>query len=251
MTAWPVVSPDRSLPPPQTVRCWRVIVDAIDDRVLSALRAIMDEDECARADRFVKASDQRSFTSAHAGLRLLLAAALGRDAQAFRFTHGDVGKPMLSDRAVEFNLSHSGGIVLVALATGIEIGADVEQIRAMRDRPAITREFLHPGEAADLASLPETQAELAFFRCWARKEAVSKALGLGLSLPLNEFRVSCRPDAPPELLSLAGDAEPTKNWSLIDLVEPGPSHVGAIAARHRPLALSCRTLDLATAFAEG
>jgi 4'-phosphopantetheinyl transferase len=250
MTDWPVMSPDRTVPPAQTLRCWRVIVDSIDDRARQELHAILDEDETARASRFVKASDRRSFTAAHAGLRLVLAAALGRDARGFRFTRGDVGKPGLPDCAVEFNLSHSGGIVLIAIASSIEIGADVELIRPMKDRPAITREFLHPGEAADLAALSEAEAELAFFRCWTRKEAVSKALGLGLSLPLNEFRVSCRPGAPAELLHLPPDETPSESWSLIDLPDPGPSHVGAVAARHRPLVLSCRTLDLAKTLAE-
>jgi 4'-phosphopantetheinyl transferase len=251
MTDWPIASLDRDPPPTDTIRCWRVLVDQIDPATEFDLRSVMDDGERMRASRFLHASDRRSFAAAHAGLRLVLAAALGAKCHEFRFGSGLFGKPVLEDGAVEFNLSHSGGVVLIALAKELAIGADVEQIRPLPDRHAIVNNYLHRSEAADLNALPEAEAGLAFFRCWARKEAVTKALGLGLSLPLDRYRVSCRPDMPPELLALEGDDQ-TASWSIID-IDPSPSsiltHFGALAARAKPLEVSCRTLDLEDALA--
>ena len=121
-------------------------------------------------------------------------------------------------------VSNADPAVKAALAKELAIGADVEQIRPLPDRHAIVNNYLHRGEAADLNALPEAEAGLAFFRCWARKEAVTKALGLGLSLPLDRYRVSCRPDMPPELLALEGDDQTSFSWSIID-IDPSPSSI--------------------------
>jgi 4'-phosphopantetheinyl transferase len=241
---WAIARPDPAVPPLRTVWCWRICVGDIQAERAGALRDVLSPGEQVRADRFHRAVDRRNFIAAHAGLRLLLATALGHRDEDVELTQTDTGKPMLVDRTLEFNLSHSGEIVLIALASGLSVGVDVEQPRGLADREAIARRFLHPGEAADLAQLTGRAAELAFFRCWTRKEAVAKALGLGLSLPLDQYRVSCRPDEPARLLHLS-DVEPAAaEWSLIDLV-PGPDYVGALAAPARSITLVCRTLDLA------
>jgi len=233
---------------PRTVWCWRICVGDIPKERHSALCEILSPGEKIRADRLERTDNRRNFIAAHAGLRLLLAAALGRRAEDIHLTPSDMGKPMLVDCALEFNLSHAGEIVLIALASGVSIGVDVEQPRAMPDRDAIARRFLHPGEVADLALLTGRVAELAFFRCWTRKEAVAKALGLGLSLALDQYRVSCRPDEAARLLVLsgvgpAGVGPGAEEWSLIDLA-PSPDYVGALAVPLRPITLVCRTLDL-------
>lgn len=239
---WAIARPEPTVPPPRTVWCWRIRVGDIPAEREGALRAVLSAREQVRADRLWRVADRRNFIAAHAGLLLLLAAVLGHRTEDVQLTQNDTGKPMLVGRALEFNLSHSGEIVLIALASGVSIGVDVEQPRAMPDRAAIARRFLHPGEVGDLATLTGRAAELAFFRCWTRKEAVAKALGLGLSLPLDQYRVSCRPDEPARLLVLP-DIGPAA-WSLIDL-DPSPDYVGALAVPLRPITLVRRTLDLA------
>jgi 4'-phosphopantetheinyl transferase len=241
---WAIARPEPTVPPPRTVWCWRIRVGDIPAEREGALRAVLSAREQVRADRLWRVADRRNFIAAHAGLLLLLAAVLGHRTEDVQLTQNDTGKPMLVGRALEFNLSHSGEIVLIALASGVSIGVDVEQPRAMPDRAAIARRFLHPGEVADLAMLTGRAAELAFFRCWTRKEAVAKALGLGLSLPLDQYRVSCRPEEPTRLLVLPDIAPAAAAWSLIDL-DPSPDYVGALAVPLRPIGLVCRTLDLA------
>jgi 4'-phosphopantetheinyl transferase len=241
---WPLALPDRAMPAHGVVRCWRILVQQIEDDLLPKLAALLCLNERQRAARLVRPADRRSFTAAHAGVRLLLAAALGRHPREIQFSTDSTGKPRLADQAIEFNLSHGGDVVLVALACSTPVGVDVERLGAMPDRDAIVRRFLHPGEAADMAGLSGVEAEFAFFRCWTRKEAVTKALGLGMSLPLNRYRVACRPGLPAQLLALE-DIEPAAaHWSLYDL-EPEANHVGAIAIPARPVALICRTLDSA------
>ena len=99
--------------------------------------------------------------------------------------HGKPFFPALPDFC--FNLSHSGSRVLCAVSPS-PIGCDVELLGTVDF--AIARRFFHPDECAWLLSLPESEREAAFFRLWTCKESFVKALGLGLSLPLDSFAVS-------------------------------------------------------------
>jgi 4'-phosphopantetheinyl transferase len=211
------------------------------------LFALMNREEQARSQRFVRAEDRHSFTAAHGGLRLLLAAMLGAAPRSFTFAANAYGKPALDPaRGIDFNMSHSGGIVLIAFARGIAIGVDVEALRPVRERDNIVARYFHPGEAADFARVPPGETEAAFFRCWSRKEAVVKALGRGMSLDLDRYRVTCAPGEVPALLALEGDDAPQAHWTILDL-DPGPGHSGAVAARHRPLSVIQAEFDPATA----
>jgi 4'-phosphopantetheinyl transferase len=170
---------------------------------------------------------------------------LGEKPQSLTFAANAYGKPCLvPPRTIEFNMSHSGGIVLIAFAQHIPIGVDVEALRPMTERATIVERYFHPGEAADFESLPPADAEAAFFRCWSRKEAVVKALGRGMSLDLHRYRVTCVPGAKAQLLALEGEDAPQQNWSLTDL-DIGPRYVGAVAARHRQLVVNRAAFDAA------
>jgi 4'-phosphopantetheinyl transferase len=237
---------DRSPPPRGKVLCWRVAAHAIAPAGREMLFGLLDAGEQARADRFLRQEDRDSFTAAHGAVRLLLGQMLDRAPSGIEFIEGEFGKPRLAGAGdIDFNMSHSGGIVLIALTWRQPIGVDVELVRPVPERAAIVRRNLHPGEAADLSRFDAGEAEGAFFRCWSRKEAVVKALGRGLSLDLDRYRVACAPGAAPALLALDGEDAPNA-WSIVDLT-PGPGHVGAVAARQTPLAVSCRSFDAAQA----
>jgi len=192
-------------------------------------------EEQARARRFVQVHDQHSFTAAHGVLRLLLGAMLTAPPRSFRFAANEYGKPRLDPtRDVAFNMSHSGGIVLIGLARNLDIGVDVEALRTVHERDRIVARYFHPDEAADFARVHPAETQGAFFRCWSRKEAVVKALGVGMSLDLHRYRVTCTPGDVPQVLALEGETAPEQSWSLIDL-DLGSGHVGAVAARRRQL----------------
>src|ERR1039457_4455289 len=111
-----------------------------------------------------------------------LRAILGRyTAGDLEFAHGPLGKPYLREAPqLRFNLSHSGGVSLVAVALDVEVGVDIERLRPMPDFLALAERFLAPGDAAALAETPAVGREREFFVRWTRTEAMWKARGIGL-----------------------------------------------------------------------
>ncbi len=181
----------------------------------SELARTLSPDETARAARFVFPVHGHRFTAARGFLRCVLARALGCAPAEVRFEYGPHGKPSLDATPISFNLSHSGDLALLGLTREARLGVDVEQLREV-DHIRIARRFFAPAEADRLARIPEARARAAFFAGWTRKEAVIKAVGTGLALPLDSFEVSLEGEA--ELLR----AEPPlgTGWSLREVEAP-------------------------------
>jgi 4'-phosphopantetheinyl transferase len=152
------------------------------------LITLLDSDERARAARFRFARDRRRFVVRRGRARQWLAEAAGGNPARLRFTADAHGKPMLAD-GPHFSLSHSGETMMLAIGDA-ELGCDVEAIDPALDWPPLARSFFSDAENAALAALAPEAARTAFFACWSRKEAFIKALGLGLSYPLDAFTVS-------------------------------------------------------------
>ena len=197
-----------------------------------SLLELLDPSERFRADRFRRPADRARFVAAHGQVRLVLAASGAGRADRLRFGTDANGKPRLlsTGRCMPaFNLSHSGDWALLAVAAEGEIGADIEAMRPFEDMEAFARRSFAPGEAAALALLPAARRQEGFFACWARKEAILKADGRGLGLPLASFEVDVDPDAPPRLRRAAGPAASVAAFGLWDL-PPVPGHRAAAAA---------------------
>jgi 4'-phosphopantetheinyl transferase len=174
-------------------------------------------------------------------LRIILGHYVEAPPEGLRFCYNPYGKPALDptqDRgSLRFNLSHSGGRALYAVARGREVGVDVETIRTEFAGLAIAERFFAPAEVAVLRDLAPEHRTRAFFSCWTRKEAFIKARGKGLSIPLDTFEVSLAPGAPAALLATHDDRDEAARWTLFDL-DPGPGFAGALAVegdrcRHR------------------
>ncbi len=199
----------------------------LDPDRLGACLALLDADERERAGRFLRASDRARFVTSHAALRVSLGTALGLAPEAVRFAKDDAGRPHLAGpegEGLDFNLSHSGDIALIGLARDMRIGVDVEVRRSLPDALRIARAHFAADEVAALSALPPQRMEAAFFGLWTRKEAVVKALGAGLSIPLDRFSVSV-PPAPPRLLRMA---EGAADWTLA-AVDAGPEAEATVA----------------------
>ncbi|TXN38952.1 4'-phosphopantetheinyl transferase superfamily protein [Methylobacterium sp. WL30] len=215
--------------PSTAIRVWSIDL-ALSAGQLARCDAWLSPDEAARADRFLRVEDRDRFRASHAALRLILAPALGLGGDALAFTAGPAGKPELAGAlagSLRFNLSHSGTRALVGVSPTAAIGVDVEAVRPIPDVLRIARAHFAPWEAEALAALTSEALGLAFTGLWTRKEAVVKALGAGLSLPLDRFALTL-PPAPPRLVAIDGD-DP-QAWSLHHL-EPGSGTVGAAAIR--------------------
>ncbi len=158
------------------------------------------------------------------------------------FSYGNYGKPALVSEsgadAVRFNISHSRGTALYVVTRGREIGVDLELIRDDVEVEQIAERFFSPREIAALHALPVYLRRRAFFLCWTRKEAYIKAIGEGLSLPLDQFEVSLVPGEPAALVSVEHCASEVLRWSLQELF-PAADYAAALAMEGRDWTLSC------------
>jgi 4'-phosphopantetheinyl transferase len=211
---------------PSTLACpkggvdvWRVRLD--EPEAGGTETSILSRDEDARASRFHFEKDRIYFTRCRSALRRLLAGYLSVPAAEICFKYLSGGKPQLAVHqnpgALEFNVSHSGSIALIAVGSGQRIGVDIERIRSDADTGALAERFFSVRERAGLRALPDHLRVEGFFACWTRKEAFLKATGDGLSFPLADFSVSTNPDVPPQLEEIRGDTEAGKRWFMADL----------------------------------
>jgi 4'-phosphopantetheinyl transferase len=159
------------------------------------LAALLDDTERARAARFAFDEDRQSYVAAHALLRLELSHRAGRSPQEWRFAATALGKPFLLDppRDIRFSLSHTRGMVAVAVAEGVEIGVDVESVDRRAESMKLATRFFAPDEVARLAAVEGAARRDLFFAIWTLKEAVVKATGQGLSRALDSFSVTTDP----------------------------------------------------------
>lgn len=206
---------------------------------------LLSAEERERADRFLFEPDRRRFRAARGTLRRILGDRLGISpgAVAFRILPG--GKPALAPpfdaSGLRFNLSHSGDILLVALAEGREVGADVERVREDLDWRPLAERFLPEGPAAALAGLPPAEGRTAFYRAWTLAEAFGKAAGIGLAIRDAPSRgilaeLARRPSDGPFPIGWEG-----RTFRLLSF-EPRPGFAGALAVEEVPAARSARSL---------
>jgi len=183
------------------------------------LRELLSHDEIARAERFVRPIHARRFIVAHGSLRLVLAKILSVDPKSIEYQKNEHGKPSLAhETEVTFNLSHSGDLALIGVTEGRAIGVDLERFRDRLEMDKISKRYFSAGEVAKLFSLPkESLREAAFYDCWTRKEAYTKARGEGLSLGLDSFDVAFGPEESPALLRSDKGADELSRWSFFDI----------------------------------
>jgi 4'-phosphopantetheinyl transferase len=222
-----------ALPPlsGDTIHLWSARLDPPPWRVAELAR-LLDPDEQARAARFRFDVHRRRFTVGRGFMRSVVGAYLGVEPARLVWSYGPKGKPFLAEPPAgdpfHFNLSNSEELALLGVERVREIGVDVEYLRPLSDLEALARRFFSPGESETLLALPPELRVRAFFNCWTRKEAYLKAVGDGLSAPLNRFDVTLAPGEAPRMLRLEGDAERAACWSLYHL-EPAAGYLGAVA----------------------
>jgi 4'-phosphopantetheinyl transferase len=120
-------------------------------------------------------------------------------------------------------------LALIAVASGRTIGVDLERVRSDLAADEIARRFFSASERAALDSFPSELKSEAFFRCWTRKEAFIKAIGEGLSYPLDAFDVTLGPDEPARVLRVGDDPAEAARWTIHDLKVPS-GFAAALAA---------------------
>lgn len=216
---------------PGTVDLWHIHIEPPQERILAA-RTLLSPDELERAARFHFDIHRSRYIAGRAALRGILAQYLGVSAQTLAFVYGEKGKPALAPqvntRRLEFNLSHSHDRALLGITTGSVIGVDIERINLEFGTDQIATHFFSAGEVDTLLAVPKTERGATFFDCWTRKEAYIKAVGEGLSLPLDSFDVAFGPEVEAALLRVEAAPDAPSRWRMYDIPAP-PGYAAAIA----------------------
>lgn len=238
MTAlhWPN-SGIRSTIAPDEVHLWAWPLDPAPAD-LTAHIALLDPLELGRFRNFHFAVHAGRYAVAHAGMRRILGGYCDRSPAKLCFRANRLGKPELADEdapfPIQFNLTHSRSIALLAVAHGQPVGVDVEDVRPIEPEVAVTH--FSAKENSDLSRLHGDEWLNGFYRCWTRKEAILKAEGVGLHRALDSFDVGLLAEAPAELL---GTREEFRYpWKLHDL-SPAAGTIAALATAHSNARLAC------------
>ncbi len=182
-------------------------------------------EERERAERLATDALQRRWSAARWALRAVLGARLGEDPAAVAIEVAAGGKPRLAGDGPRFNLSHSGALALIALAS-TEVGVDVERLDRDRDVLALAPHALDPAATAAVREAPPERRHELFYAAWARREAEAKCRGEGIWTdpaggPERPAVVSLAP--PPGFaaaLAVAAERMPPQRWRRL---APGPA----------------------------
>jgi 4'-phosphopantetheinyl transferase len=213
------------------VHVWQALLDA-EPPLVARLETLLDDRERERANRFHFPRDGQRYIVGRGRLRLLLGEYLGVEPAKVLLRSTSSGKPELVGEqewsGVRFNVAHSDCLVLYAVARGRNVGVDVERVRPDLEWHALAARYFASCEVDELMALPAERQHRAFFVCWTRKEAYVKALGCGLSVPLDRFAVTVAPDRPAALVHTEHDPAQHPRWEMKEL-SPAPGYVGAVA----------------------
>ena len=208
---------------------------------------VLSRDERERAERYHFQVDRNRHVIGRFLSKILIGRCLHIKAASVSFTYDAKGKPRLANNhgrstyrsgktvrtsgatsTLNFNISHSGDYILVALAYGRDLGVDIERIRKDFDPNLVAKRFFAKRESLILAALPESTMHDAFFACWTRKEAYVKAHGEGLDLALDQFDVAFLPGEEAQLLETRHDPAEASRWVLRNL-DAGENYKAALA----------------------
>lgn len=214
---------------------------AADSGLLAEYSGLITADEAARHGRFVFDKDRAQFLLARALVRCVLSHYADVQPAEWRFGQNEFGKPAivapLAPPGLAFNLSHTHGMVVCAVATARGVGVDVEAIDRGVEHLTIADRFFAEPECRYLRGAADGERSREFFRIWTLKEAYIKARGQGLSIPLGSFAVLPADDRPPSLELLGDCADDATHWQFAQLEMAGQFVIGICTERDVPAAI--------------
>ncbi len=213
----------------------RVDADEVETAEPGPELADLAGEEQARAARFVRPRDRRRFVRCRWALRQILGGILGEPPASLRFSATGKGKPELDTGgaggpSLHFNVSHSAELALIAVDWNRELGVDLERMRGFTEAGRIVESFFSPAEQATFAAIPDESKETAFVRGWVRKEAILKALGVGLAGLAARYETGFGTSDLTASFAPATPAPEVAEWQLWEAA-PRPEFVAAIAIR--------------------
>jgi 4'-phosphopantetheinyl transferase len=225
---------------PGVVHLWYRLTEGLGERDLLAALEVLSPIERERYERFVFERDRRDFAAAHGLLRNALSTYGDARPADWTFVTSPTGKPLLggSGSKVEFNISHTHGLVACAATADVEVGVDVESLDSGRVPNDVVKSSFSEFEIADLDVRIGIDRLERFVELWTLKEAYLKAIGVGLSGRLNAITFEF--DGSSGLRFHPGDGTPGTEWQFA-LFAPSVRHRMAVAV-HSRLASDFRVL---------
>lgn len=207
--------------PPNTLHIWLIESEKTDLSFAQGY-ALLPIDEQERANRFYFAKDREAYVLCRAMLRQRLASYMNHPPAAITFNYNLHGKPFVQapQTNICFNMSHSHGMLLLGFAQDSNLGVDIEKIRPDVKVDEIAARFFSKTEIEALRNLPESEKIEGFFKTWAQKEAFIKAMGEGLSYPLNRFSVNTNPKEMNSLVSIDEASASKDEWTVLTINAP-------------------------------
>jgi len=190
------------------------------------LASLLTDDERARAARYRAATVREQFTLARGALRRLLGGYLGVPPDRVPITVAAGGKPQLVGGGLHFNVTHTTGLALVAVAP-VRVGVDAEKRRHLPDADGLVQRFFSPAERAAYHALAADVRPDAFYRGWVCKEAVIKAAGATMHV-LDAFDVELDPERPAAVLAARHEQLAGCDWAVADWC-PAAGYTAAVA----------------------
>lgn len=199
------------------VYLWQIDLDAIPG---DAAFECLDDHEQRRANLRRSPRDRHRFIATHVALRMILANLLGTYPSNIAFEETEHRKPLLAHHMNperwQFNVARSGASAVIAVTKEQRIGIDLELAAQTYDELRDAAQGFTNEEKSQLNMLPIEEAARAFYRCWTRKEAVLKAIGIGILEGMNSFKVDLHTGATQTVRTFSSSGEPEK-WTVIGL----------------------------------
>ncbi len=203
--------------------------------------ALLGHDERGRAGKITNAIHRNQYVNAQGMIRTLLSHYTKTDPENIVFGKGEYGKPYLtSDRSIDFNLSHSGGKMALAVGRFGPIGVDIEIWKSRHNLPGLVKKCFADEERIYWESLPEKLKLPAFHDFWTKKESFVKAVGRGIAMGMHRCVIS--PEDSMHFLSIPDTYGAAEDWKVFAL-DVGEAISGALTVPNRPCEIIVRNFN--------
>ena len=244
MNTWNAASKDVNVDSGH-VDVWR-IPTRIDESRLTYFESVLSEAQRKRAARLRIAEKRHQYVIAHGLTRRILGHALSVSPAEIEFSRGPKGKPYiggeLAAEGLQFNMTHTSHMALIALTREREVGIDIERVRQNLQWEKLAKRYFSPDEYKSFEVQPANDRLRVFFVCWTRKEAVLKAIGTGIGGGLGSFDVSVDPASAPRLLGNRWNGRFHGHWSMAN-IDTGSDYVATLVSERDEVPVRCWHVD--------
>lgn len=214
------------------IHIWQASLDYNKSK-FNLLIGSLSEDEIERSNRFYFEKDRMQFIVRRGILKQIISKYLEINPKNLLFEYNPFGKPFLVTNSlknnIKFNMSHSKNMALYCISSQKDVGIDIEFTQKKVEFHLIIERFFSHNEKAFIQKITTNKRKEAFFKIWTRKEAILKAIGKGISFPLEKVDVSFNKENFIIRINDNDDGQCTESsWYVEDLL-PTKDYVASIA----------------------